>query len=416
MRYSEIFVPGGFPQHTYNPRTTRRLEERLNEAAENLCKLSTVTGHTKSGKTVLVRNSFPPEESVWVDGGVVSEEEDFWTSIIEQLELFQGAEEESSSVKSSELGAEGTAEANFLLAKGRGKVGGKVGTSKGKSKISTRKVNSRVIALAGLRKTGLPLVIDDFHYIPREMQGSIVRALKSPIFDGLPVILIAIPHRRYDALKVEKEMTGRLHPVSIPLWEHDELSFIPEQGFPLLDCNISDKLISSFTNEAIGSPHLMQDFCRTICRLNGIKTDKDGMSLKPSTKELQEVYSDVAETIGRPIFEKLARGPRQRTDRIARKLKDGREVDIYGLVLHALAYIRPALVTLEYEDLRAAIREVATDAPQLHEVARVLRHMASIAASDESSTPVIDFEEEEKVLHITDPFFAFYLRWGNLDG
>lgn len=42
--------------------------------------------------------------------------------------------------------------------------------------------------------------------------------------------------------------------------------------------------------------------------------------------------------------------------------------------------------------------------------------MASIAASDESSTPVIDFEEEEKLLHIIDPFFAFYLRWGNLNG
>ena len=33
--------------------------------------------------------------------------------------------------------------------------------------------------------------------------------------------------------------------------------------------------------------------------------------------------------------------------------------------------------------------------------------MASIAATDQSSTPVIDFEEHEKKLHITDPFFAF---------
>jgi hypothetical protein len=40
--------------------------------------------------------------------------------------------------------------------------------------------------------------------------------------------------------------------------------------------------------------------------------------------------------------------------------------------------------------------------------------MATIAATDQSSTPVIDFEEEEKKLHITDPFFAFYLRWGEL--
>jgi hypothetical protein len=96
-------------------------------------------------------------------------------------------------------------------------------------------------------------------------------------------------------------------------------------------------------------------------------------------------------------------------------LKDGRAVDIYQLILHALASLKPGLVSLEYEDLRGAIREVsASQIPQLQEVARVLKHMATIAASDQSSTPVIDFEEDEKKLHITDPFFAFYLRWGDL--
>jgi hypothetical protein len=77
--------------------------------------------------------------------------------------------------------------------------------------------------------------------------------------------------------------------------------------------------------------------------------------------------------------------------------------------------MKPGLVSIEYEDLRAAIRNIsAADIPQLHEIARVLKHMSTIASTDESSTPVIDFEEDEKKLHITDPFFAFYLRWGKL--
>lgn len=415
MRYSDVFVPGGFPRHTYNPRTTRKLEDRLSEAIENLCKLTTITGHTKSGKTVLVRNAYPPENALWIDGGTISEEEDFWSIIIEELGLFQNITDGNLTEKSSELTAEGTAEANFFVAKGSAKIGSKIGEKESSTNSNARKISSRVTALSGLRNANIPLIIDDFHYISKILQGSIVRALKSLIFDGLPVILIAIPHRRYDALKVEKEMTGRLNPIEIPLWEDEELAFIPNKGFPLLSCSISKDAVSSFTNEAIGSPHLMQDFCRTLCRHFKIKTDQDGRALQPSVNDLKEVYSEVAETIGRPIFEKLARGPRQRTDRISRKLKNGSEVDIYVLVLHALAHIQPGLITLEYEELRTAMKEVAIDAPQLHEVARVLRHMATIAASDESSTPVIDFEEEEKVLHITDPFFAFYLRWGNLN-
>lgn len=416
MRYSDIFVPGGFPRHTYNPRAARNLERRLGEVAENLCKLATVTGHTKSGKTVLVRSAYPSEASVWIDGGSISEEEDFWSGIVEKLDLFQSAEKGQSKGKTSEFGTEASGQINFLIAKGNTKLTGKVGRGSGTSTGASREVTSRITALAGLREANLPLVIDDFHYLSRELQASLIRALKALIFDGLPVILIAIPHRRYDALKVEKEMTGRLHPVEIPLWESDELAFIPQTGFPLLNCVVSESTVQSFVDEAIGSPHLMQDFCRSLCRKFGVKTNEDGQTLQPSEEDLKSIFSEVAETIGRPIFEKLARGPRQRTDRIARKLNNGTEVDIYGLVLHALAHVRPGLVTLEYEELRTALRAIAKDPPQLHEVARVLKHMATIAASDESSTPVIDFEEHEKVLHLTDPFFAFYLRWGNLNG
>jgi hypothetical protein len=34
--------------------------------------------------------------------------------------------------------------------------------------------------------------------------------------------------------------------------------------------------------------------------------------------------------------------------------------------------------------------------------------------SDEASTPVLDWEQNEQKLHVTDPFFAFFLKWGVL--
>ncbi len=74
LRYTDVFVPGGFPRHTYNPRGALQLEGRVAEARENLCKLVTVTGQTKSGKTVLTRKTLPPEDCIWIDGGTVSEE------------------------------------------------------------------------------------------------------------------------------------------------------------------------------------------------------------------------------------------------------------------------------------------------------------------------------------------------------
>jgi hypothetical protein len=70
---------------------------------------------------VLTKKVFPREEAVWIDGGIVSVEEDFWDSIIEQLNLFQSTEKEISEVETT-LGGKGTAEANFLVAKGSGQL------------------------------------------------------------------------------------------------------------------------------------------------------------------------------------------------------------------------------------------------------------------------------------------------------
>jgi hypothetical protein len=409
LQYTDVFVPGGFPRHTYNPRLELDLEKNVSQVTENLCKLVAVTGHTKSGKTVLVRSILPREEAIWVDGGGVGEEDDFWTTVIDQLNLFQTTEVAQEKEKATELSASGTAGADVLVVKGEAQVGGSYSTGRRSSSSQAREVSSRVSALAGLREARRAIVIDDFHYLPRNLQGDLIRALKPLIFDGLPVVIIAIPHRRYDAVKVEREMTGRILPVNIPAWSEEELTFIPQTGYGLLHGTVSDEFAKKLAEESIGSPHLMQEFCRAICRSHDISTTFRDKSADLNQEKLREVFSETAETIGRPIFEKLARGPRQRTDRISRKLKTGAEVDIYGLVLHALGHIRPGLVSLEYEDLRAAIREVSgEDVPQLNEVARVLKHMSDIAATDQSSTPVIDFDDEEKRLHVTDPFFAFY--------
>jgi len=276
-------------------------------------------------------------------------------------------------------------------------------------------ISSRVAAIKGLSVNKIPLVVDDFHYIPREMQGGIIRALKPLVFEGLPVVIIAIPHRRYDAMKVEKEMTGRISAVDIQPWSESELQYIPNTGFSLMGYAPTPELTKTLASQSIGSPHLMQDFCRGICSTLDLQASSVEIELPVSDGQVQAVYKNVAETIGRPMFEKLARGPRQRSDRLPRLLKGGKTVDIYKLVLHGLAHLRPGLVSIEYEELRAAIRDVSSGSiPQLQEIARVLKHMSTIAATDQSSTPVLDFEEEDKKLHVTDPFFAFYLRWGEL--
>ena len=152
MKYQDVFVPGGFPKHTYNPRAELQLEQKLAETRENLCKLVPVTGQTKSGKTVLARRVFPPEEALWIDGGTVAAEDDFWQVIVEQLALFQSTNEGSGSQVQSKFGGKGSAGANFFVAKGTAEVSAEIGDVRSKSIANTQSLSSRVTALTGLRK------------------------------------------------------------------------------------------------------------------------------------------------------------------------------------------------------------------------------------------------------------------------
>jgi len=127
------------------------------------------------------------------------------------------------------------------------------------------------------------------------------------------------------------------------------------------------------------------------------------------------LFSRVAEGTHKAIFARLAKGPAPRRDRVSRKLKAGAEVDLYGIVLHVLKEIRPGIQTIHFNELREAMAKIIEHSDQLprtEEVRRVLKAMAQIASHDESSTPVFDWEEHEESLHMTDPFFVFYLKWG----
>jgi len=183
-RTNEVFVPGGMLTLTYVARSSRNLEEQLRAANDNLCKLVTVTGSTKSGKTVLTNRVFPRTSSVWVDGGTVKNEDDLWNFILEQIggynESSASRAAETASVFKGELGAGGQLP---LILKGESKLGAELEKKRGEGTEKTLALNPRAAAISQLRATRRALIIDDFHYLDREFQGNVIRALPFTALD-----------------------------------------------------------------------------------------------------------------------------------------------------------------------------------------------------------------------------------------
>ncbi|HEX5009338.1 MAG TPA: hypothetical protein VFY71_02970 [Planctomycetota bacterium] len=413
LRTRNIFVPGGQPEYTYVARDEHGLEAELRSASDNLCKLVAVTGPTKSGKSVLTKRVYPKSDAVWIDGGSVKSEDDLWSQVVDQLSGATATATTTEHTGTTTGSAEGAGEIGVpFLTKASGRVTASHAHAKRVGSVTSREVTLRAAALRQLEASKKPLVIDDFHYLSPELQGAIVRAVKALVFAGHPVVLLAIPHRRYDAVRVEREMTGRVHQIGIPAWTISELRTIPSVGLPLLNATIDDSVLALFLNESLGSPHLVQEFFREYCIKGGVEETRPMKAPITAAASPQDLLTAIAANLSRPVFDALARGPRERTKRLSRAFRDGRSGDIYFAVLNAIAVKKPGVGRLEYSEIRDALNELLQKLPQAHEISRVLEHMATIRADQEASAPVLDWDKEHRRLHITDPYFAFFLRWG----
>jgi hypothetical protein len=236
------------------------------------------------------------------------------------------------------------------------------------------------------------------------------------------MIFVAVPHRASDIVRAEREMEGRVEQMLIKPWSKDELEAIAAKGFDALNVTCEPAFSERLARESYGSPHLMQTFCLQICKANGIRETlpERGILRGGEGSDLDEWFRGLAQAEGTDEpYRKLAQGPRQRTDRIQRRLRSGATTDIYGAVLHAIAWTGPK-TELSWTEIRTALREVLADEPpQRHEYTRVLEQMSEIARKtvwEEEhqryrGDPVLDFDSELGILHVSDPFFAFQLRW-----
>lgn len=407
----EVFTAGGQPTVTYVERQEKQVATKIDKYLLTGRTILSVTGPSKSGKTVLCQRKIPDGIRIDVAGGQTTDMNSFWGQISDLLELPVQTTIGTSSSSNTHLHGKAGVSANLGLADVS--LGGKVDrtTNDASNTSTTRELDRATNVLKALEKSNKTLVIDDFHFIPLEVQGLIVKALKQPIYRGLNVVVLSVPHRGFDAAKAEQDMSQRLLQAEIPAWTVAELEKIAIDGFVALNMEVDKGIISQLA-QAYGSPILMQRFCQELCLENNVRETLPTKT-RVGTKKLEAFLTTLAKDQPPEVHEKLARG--QRSDRKMRALKDGTTADIYEIVLRAIADCLPG-TPIPFDEIRTATRGIVADAPQNHEITRVLQKISETASEDTPLDPVIVWDGNGRKLHIADPSFAFYLKWGYFQG
>jgi hypothetical protein len=376
---------------------------------------SSVSGPSKSGKTVLCESVIGIKSILLITGGGIDSEETFWQRVRSKLAIPASSSTSSTSGTSGEVGAKVSAGLGIkaILSAG-GEVGGKLGKSEQSQSAAAFDPVRGVELLEKVRGAGKTLVVDDFHYIGRDVQIPLVEQFKEAARAGVTVVVVSVPHRGDDAIRANPDLRGRLRLVEVTYWSEEELRNIPRLGFPKLNIMVDGTLVDRLARESLSSPQLMQSLCLDFCRSSGIdEAYSEPLTAMVSDNQLEKILQIVAKTSnGQTALDILEKGPRVRgTERNTYELRNGSKGDVYSVVLKAIATGDPKL-TLTYAEIRERVAQVTSgELPSGSSIVSTLTQMDEAAKKMRQGDRVLEWDNEKETLHFPDPYFLYFLRW-----
>lgn len=386
-RYKKVFKPGTYPEITYVSRKERTFgytyEERLQQSLSIDGYLTYIVGASKCGKTVLCEKVIGSECMVSMSGNDFTKTNDFWQGVGKKIGFAVSA--------SFSDGTEGYNE-----------------VEKKTSLLTQNYIGNKDKIIKYFIDNKKVLVLDDFHYAPNDVQYEIACQLKEAIRLGFQAVIISLPHRSDDAIRLNPDLAGRLSVIEIDSWGNEDLCEIARKGFRELQKDVAPEIMERIAVESIYSPQLMQAICLNIGLLPDT-TEKTIISQKTVEKacyfaSVNLPYADVVR------FFKA--GPSSRgQQRLKYTLKDNTEKDIYSLILKAIAD-NPPLVELGITDLTNRVKNIMVDISKMNtsKIKLALKNWMHILEQQGSSLyHVIEWKDES--IHILDNHFLFYMRW-----
>ena len=412
----DVFVPSSFPEHTYVARGDDDLEDKLRFALKTKGQIVSLSGPSKSGKTVLVEKVVGKDKLVPVVGAGIRQPDDVWTRVLDWID----APADTTDAKSWQLqtGARVGAKAETDVIIASGEASGDVSTTYARRNIGTERKARRGLeqVIEVLGSTDIVVLVDDFHYMPRDVRAEVAKQLKEAARREVKIVTAAVPHRADDVIRANPELQGRVTVIDVGYWRPRDLARIAKSGFDALNVDIEAASAERLAHQASGSPQLMQALCLYACFVLGT-IDRMPKRVTERLKEEDHVKAcRLTSTIAdfRTLVDALEAGPRARSgDRKEYRFIDGTTGDVYRAILKAIA-AEPLVLAFDYEEVLRRVKAMCDgEAPGGSSVTGACAHMARLAEEQLPTARVLTWDDRDQILEIPDPYLSFYLRWSD---
>lgn len=416
VRATTIFVPTDFPVETYVNRADEKLENAVRDAFETPKTVISVSGPSKTGKTVLIQKALGEDNIIPIYGAQIQKPDDLWSAILNWIDV--PASTTTTSSESDSINPKTGASVKVKVP-GLAEGGLEAGVAATKSASTSSAKTKEVGGLAGVKReigqSSYTVFLDDFHYIQRGLQEEIGRQIKAGTEVGIRFCVASVPHRSDDVVRSNHELRGRTMNIDTDFWNIEDLKKIGEQGFKALNLEVSDEVITRLAEECCTSPQIMQALCLQLCFTLGIRQRLDKVEVaKISTDALKAVLE---QTSGRADYTSLLKqmhaGPRIRgTERKTFEFKDGSEGDAYRAALLAIAADPPAM-EMNYTEITKRIETICKDnKPVGSSITESYKQIEGFARSMYPNQRIVEWDADAAsgTLSIIDPYFLFFLR------
>ncbi|WP_442637111.1 hypothetical protein [Rossellomorea marisflavi] len=376
-----------------------------------------IYGSSKQGKSALVQEHVPEENSITIGCSTNMTTKDIYASLLRQLDIQIKSYDEHSTSSSGETSLKTSFKAMLpFFGEGGAEVGGKIsGSSTNSEQLNYVEYNlsiaQDVSELLRKIKFNKLVIIENFHYLDEEIQRLLSIDLRLFQENRIRFIILGIWREKNRLLQFNRDLIDRLIEIPVEPWLPEDFNDVINKGSRLLKIKFSDNIKKEIEGIAFGNIGIVQELCKEICLTGGIYEEQE-----------QEVLIDNPEYINKAIEKKVE----EFASSHMRSLESISDSGHYTNGLYLPYYLVKVIVQSDIKHLKDGISKsnLHEEIKKIHyrgsdvrtsDMTNLLHGLAERQSKKMISPPLFDYDRVNRRLRIIDSTLMFFLNFKSKD-